>query len=258
MDGTDERTRKMPDRPIASVKKALDVLDILAFEDMEHHGVALAELAARLGQKPNTLHGILKTMVACGYVEQDEHARYRTGRRCEQIGIINQFRMQPDTARKLNQRLLALCDETGESVSFYVLKNGDRINYLNYQTRDIIKVDYSMLEKNSLYEYPSGRVLVAFASETERDQLLSKHGLPKRSWNGIVNRAQLETEMANVRRDRVLTRKTQDVASFAGPVFHTGGQLLGSVGVYLPIFRLTPQKEQYICEKLQRFADEPV
>ena len=84
------------DRPIAAVQKALDVLDVLVFEDPNRCGLRLAELAARLNQKPATLRGILKTMIACGYVEQDAHARYRTGKRCEQIGALNRLRLRPN------------------------------------------------------------------------------------------------------------------------------------------------------------------
>ena len=115
------------DRPIAAVQKALDVLDVLVFEDPNRCGLRLAELAARLNQKPATLRGILKTMIACGYVEQDAHARYRTGKRCEQIGALNRLRLRPNLGRNLNARLQALCDETGESVSFYVLSGGERM-----------------------------------------------------------------------------------------------------------------------------------
>ncbi len=240
------------DRPIAAVQKALDVLDVLVFEDPNRCGLRLAELAARLNQKPATLRGILKTMIACGYVEQDAHARYRTGKRCEQIGALN--RLRPNLGRNLNARLQALCDETGESVSFYVLSGGERICFLNLQTRDIIKVDYSMLEAHNLYAYPSGRILVAYCSEAERTQVLRRHGFPKSYWGGIVNRAQLDGEIARVRSAGVLERYHGGVASFAAAACYADGSLAGSVGVYLPEFRLTAEKKALICEKLRTFG----
>lgn len=247
------------ERVIVSVKKAYDLLDVLAFEDLSHNGLRLSQLAERLQQKPNTLRGILKTMIVCGYVEQNAHGRYRVGRRCEQIGIINQFHMLPHTAKRLNDRLKQLCDETGESVSFYVLRDGERINYTNYQTRDIIKVDYSMLEKNNLYEYPSGRVLVAHCSEEELSVILQKHGYPKKSWNNIVNRAQLDETICAARQEVILSRHSNDnVSSFAAPVSEQSGRLLGTVGVYMPSFRLTREKEEVIREKLLRFAKVPI
>ena len=242
------------DRPIAAVQKALDVLDVLVFEDPNRCGLRPAELAARLNQKPATLRGILKTMIACGYVEQDAHARYRTGKRCEQIGALNRLRLRPNLGRNLNARLQALCDETGESVSFYVLSGGERICFLNLQTRDIIKVDYSMLEAHNLYAYPSGRILVAYCSEAERTQVLRRHGFPKSYWGGIVNRAQFDGEIARVRSAGVLERYHGGVASFAAAACYADGSLAGSVGVYLPEFRLTAEKKALICEKLRTFG----
>lgn len=244
------------DRPIAAVQKALDVLDVLVFEDPGRAGLRLSELAERLNQKPTTLRGILKTMIDCGYVEQDAHARYRTGKRCEQIGALNRIRMRPAFDRQVSDRLRALCDSLGESVSFYVLSGGERICYLNYKTRDLIQVDYSMLEAHNLYAYPSGRILVAYCSESERAQVLRHHGYPKSHWNGIVNRAQLEAEIARVRAAGVLERHRSGVASYAAAALFFDGTLAGSVGVYLPEFRLTAEKEAQIYNELRRFAVE--
>ena len=38
------------EKQVASVRKALDVLDILAFEDIDHNGVRLSDLARLTGE----------------------------------------------------------------------------------------------------------------------------------------------------------------------------------------------------------------
>ena len=238
---------------ILSIKKAFDILDILAFQDMDGQGMSLSSLSQEVRIKPNTLHGILKTMVFCGYVEQDEHSLYHTGNRLRQIGIINRFRMMPMTSKVLDERLKQLCASVGESVSFYVLEDGERINYTNVQSNNIIKVDYTMLEKNSIYDYPSGRILVAYADETQRDRILQKHGYPGAHWNGIRTREQLNATIEEVRAQGYLER-VNDVASFAGPVLFPDGSLLGTVGIYMPAYRLTPEKKESILQHLRDFT----
>jgi DNA-binding IclR family transcriptional regulator len=238
---------------ILSIKKALDILDILAFQDMDGQGMSLSFLSQEVRIKPNTLHGILKTLVFCGYVEQDEHAVYHIGNRLRQIGIINRFRMMPMTSRKLDDALKQLSTTVGESVSFYVLEEGERINYTNIQSQNIIKVDYTMLEKNSIYDYPSGKILVAYAEEEQLQQILKKHGYPGSHWDGIRTREQLNSAIAEVRQKGYLER-IKDVASFAGPVFSPDGSLLGTVGVYLPAYRLTDEKRDLILEQLRIFS----
>ena len=57
----------MSEKIVNSVKKALDILDILIFEDIDRRGISLKELSERSGIRPNTLHNILKTMKQCGF-----------------------------------------------------------------------------------------------------------------------------------------------------------------------------------------------
>jgi len=244
---------KEPKR-IASVKKALDILDVLIFEDAQGKGIRLGTLAERTGILPNTLHGILQTMVTCGYAEQDSKARYHMGKRCRQIGVVNRFRMTPDVSERLEAALDRLCAETGESVSFYVLDGGERIIYANYESRSVIKVDYSMLEENSMYDYPTGRILTAFATPQELEKILQQHGLPGERWGHLDTKEQLSEELARVRQKKLLTRYSADgVASYAVPVFWEGA-LLGTVGVYMPLYRKSDEKEALIREKLQAFS----
>ncbi len=236
---------------IASIKKALDVLDILIFEDAQGRGLRLSELSERLDIKPNTLHGILQTIVACGYAEQDRGARYHIGKRCRQIGVINRFRITPGMAEKLNASLGRLCDETGESVSFYVLDDGDRIIYANFSSKDIIKVDYTMLEEDSMYAYPSGRVLLAHADGEALEAILRKHGMPP----GIESKGQLIEVCKELREGWMLTKNKNGVASFSIPIYYEE-QLLGAVGVYMPSYRCTEEKENIIKEQLRVFEEE--
>ena len=243
----------MEQKFILSVKKAFDILDILAFQDIRHKGISLTELSRQTGIKPNTLHTILKTMILCGYAEQNASSRYLIGKRCRQIGILNQFHITPAVGQKLEQGLQRLSRLTGESVSFYVLEKGDRINYTNIQCNDVIKVDYTMLEQDSIYEYPSGKILVSYCSDEERELILQKHGYPKEKWDGIRCQAQLEEAISKIKHlgYAMLVTEQGQVASYAGPVFDSGGTLLGSVGVYMPSYRKTPEKEQMIIEAVK-------
>ena len=109
----------------------------------------------------------------------------------DRIGIINRFQFEPKVANTLSGAAMRLRKATGEGVSFYVLDNGERINY---QSSELIKVDYTMLQENSIYDYPSGKILAAFCSDEERMQILSRHGYPQEHWNGASNAAEFSEE----------------------------------------------------------------
>lgn len=223
------------EKQVASVRKALDVLDILAFEDVDHDGVRLSDLAQLTGEKPTTLHAILKTMIKCGYVSQNSKQRYVIGKRCRQMGLVNQLKLSPQTAAVLDSQLKRLFDESGLSVSFYVLENGERINYSNMPQSRPTRIDYSMLGEKSVYWYPSGRVLVAYSDEKQLSRIIRKNGYPEDKWGGAADRDALNELIAELRQEGWAKRTSADynVASYSVPVFYPGGSLLGALGVYM-------------------------
>ncbi|MBE7042293.1 MAG: hypothetical protein E7399_02230 [Ruminococcaceae bacterium] len=133
------------------------------------------------------------------------------------------------------------------------MDKGDRINYANLQSNQVIKIDHSMLVQNSIYEYPSGQILVAYCSEQEREIILKRNGYPNEHWSNISSEAELMKSIEQIRAKQYASKLTEggEVAAYASPVFDEENRLLGSIGVYLPSFRLTPEKEQMIIENLK-------
>ena len=61
--------------PVKSVKKALDLLTLVAFEDPAGEGIPLNELASAMEFPPSSARNLLKTMISCGYVAQNSEGR---------------------------------------------------------------------------------------------------------------------------------------------------------------------------------------
>jgi len=221
-------------KQVASVRKAFDVLDILAFEDIAHDGVRLSDLARLTGQNANTLHAILKTMINCGYVSQNSKQRYVIGKRCRQMGLVNQLKIMPQTAEVLDSQLKALFDKTAMSVSFYVLENGERINYSNMPQSRPTRVDYSMLGEKTIYLYPSGKVLVSYCTERDLSRIIRKNGYPDSVWGDATDREGLDKLISALRQDGWAKRSNEETgeSSYSVPVFYPDGSLLGALGVY--------------------------
>ncbi len=247
----------MENNLVNSIKKAFDILDILVFEDIHNKGISLTNLSEKTQIKPNTLHNILKTMIYCGYVEQNKNSHYLSGKRCKQVGVINRFQITPELSTVLQSALYDLRSRTNESVSFYVLDNGERINYTNIQSNDIIKVDYTMLEENSIYEYPSGKILVAYCDKEELKKIITKHGFPKECWDNILSIGELEIQIEKIRMLGYVKKISSDgkVASYAVPAFTKEGKLLGSIGVYMPAYRANEEKEYLVIKELKQAAE---
>ena len=241
----------MPTRYVNSVKKALDVLDILTSGDIEKKGMSLSDLSNKSGIKPSTLHNILRTMKECGYIEQNKKSLYTAGKRCSQIAVVNHFYSVQSMFMFINCEMKSLAERTDSLVSFYVLHNGSRINYACFQNNNNLKVDYTMLEKNNIYEYPSGKILVAYCSEQEREKIIAKNGYP----DGINTRREFMKYVKDIKSQKVLSKKNENgiTTSYATAVFDKG-KLLGSLGISILTDFFSQEDEKKLTGELIKSA----
>ena len=241
----------MPDVPVKAVKKALDILSLLIFDDPEQRGIELTVLAHRLGLPTNTAHHLLKTMVVCGYVEQNEAGRYQAGPQCRRIDAINQF-----TGGAFQQKLAAVLKRytahVRESLVFAVLHGGHRVLIAYSEPDQVIRIDRVSAEGQNIYSIPTGRILTALASPEELRQIKVIYGLPHAVWPDY------EQDLKQIRRDNrcCMLPDLNGVNSFAVPVRNKDGRLLGALGCYAPAFRTGVPVQKKIWEALNRAAVE--
>lgn len=246
----------MNDTLVQSVKKAMAILDILIFEDSENHGIGLFELARRLGQKPNTLHNIMKTMIFCGYVKQNDKSLYAAGPKCFDIVNTYKFTNKNGLIESIKPVLQQLAGRIGESVVLTMLINGNRAPIINVFSNDLIKVDFSLNEMSHIYEKPTGRILVSFADNYSFKLIKGKWGYPGKMWDDITDDQSFKKSMAEIRNrgyDMEIESKGT-VISFAVPVKDSSGKFLYSLGSYAPLFRCGREKQAVILKELKEAA----
>jgi len=241
----------MPEVPVKAVKKALDILSLLIFDDPEQRGVELTVLAQRLGLPANTAHNLLKTMVVCGYVAQNEAGRYQTGPQCRRIGAINQF--TSDTFRqKLAAVLKHYTAQVCESLVFAVIHGGHRVLIAYSEPNQVIRIDRISAEGQNIYSIPTGRILVALSTPEELRQIKAIYGQPHAAWPDY------ETDLKLIRRDNrcCMLPDINGVNSFAVAVHNKDGRVLGALGCYAPAFRSGGPIQKKIWAALQSAAAE--
>jgi len=239
---------------INSVKKALNILDILAFEDFENKGIGLSDLSKMTGLKPNTLHNILRTMVICGYVQQYENLKYAAGPKCRSIGLLNRFAPGLPLCNKIEKLLSALSKKIGEAVVFAVLVEGNRIPIVICDNDNVIKVDYRKLEQKNIYSLVTGRVLAAFADENGLKLIKEKWGYPGKEWKGIDNDTDLNEAFRVIKENGVAKELDRySLFSVAVPALGDNGEI-ASIGCYAPIFRCDDNKQLQILNELKKAA----
>ena len=172
--------------PIRSVKKALDLLEILLFQDIKRNGVRLTDMAAKLNIPEATARNLLKTMIGCGFVAQNDDARYISGEKCQKIGKINKF--ASETMDKIiNRALNKFIEKIDENITLGILVNGYRNIITEISSTKTIKIMYERVNVYNIYTMATGRVMAAYADQDELAQIIAKNGMPGENWNNIDN-----------------------------------------------------------------------
>ncbi len=243
------------DVPVRSLKKALDLLDLVIEADSSQHGASLAALAERMQMPANSVHNLLKTMTACGYVSKSSHGIYTLGVKCRQLGVVN--RLSADRLKvALVTRLEQLADETGEACLLAVLLNGIRIVAARVDSTKAIQVALSYTENTPFFAKATGRILAAGADPEELTHILSRHGMPGAAWDGISTEADLQEALERVRRQGwcQVDAPEEGLIGLACPVMGTNGAFAAALGVYAPAFRLTADRSRKLVEQMRLFA----
>jgi IclR family acetate operon transcriptional repressor len=242
---------------VNSIIKAFNTLDILLLEDYEKKGMALSSLSKATGIRPNTLHNILKTMIHCGYVKQNENSSYLIGNKCEQIGANNKVMQMLEN--EIQPILKELHKKTNEGIVFYTLLNGGKIPQISIKNNELININHSAYGKINFYEKITSRVLTAFADKNAFQEIIKRWGLPGKYWNDINDNETLENALKKIRKQGfgiLDDPPPRGIISFAVPVFKKDASLLGTIGCFAPKFRCPSDKQKLIIKALKEAAKE--
>lgn len=213
---------------IQSVERAAAILRVLG---AGRGPLRLAEVATSLQLSKGTAHGILRTLVEVGFVDQDRHdGRYRLG-----VGLADlhtpRFDVNEVRARSMNWAD-PLAARTGEAVRVGVLSG-----------MDVLVAHYVFRPDGSAQKADVGALLPAHATALGKALLAYQPGgsalLPPLAvaYTGrtITARDRLLAELSRVREHGYATDVGEHIAGVAAvavPVFGPGGLIAAAVGVH--------------------------
>ena len=235
----------MAGETVQSVERALDILQCFAEDKSEWR---LVELSNKIGLSPSTTHRILNTLLSRGYIEQDEKLeRYRIGSQLFMMSgsILNNSNLR-NVARPLLEKLSL---QTEETVHLCVL-NGYEVFYLDKlfgpQSVSIISRVGQTLPA---YVSGVGKVLLANLSEDRLDDYI-RHLIIKRfTPNTITDADSLVQHLAKVREQGYAIDNQEleiGLVCVAAPVFKLDGQVIASISVSGPAYRMEDKISRYV------------
>ncbi|SDG17720.1 IclR family transcriptional regulator, acetate operon repressor [Sinosporangium album] len=236
---------------VQAVDRALDVLEALA----AHGGEAgLSEIAARTGLPYGTIHRLLRTLLARGYVRQESDKRYALGSALVRLGGTAE-RMVAVWAQPYLARMVEM---SGETANFAVLE-GDFVVYVAQvpsprRLRMFAEVGRRVLPHCTAV----GKVLLADRTDAEVTALVGRTGMPRRTANTLTDLPAVLAELTAVRgRGYALDLGEEEIGvhCMAVPV-RDGARVIGAMSVSGPAERIDVLDRADLAESMRGIAEE--
>jgi DNA-binding IclR family transcriptional regulator len=247
-----ETTTALTGQGVQSVDRALGILEVLA--RVGEAGVT--EIAAELGVHKSTAFRLVATLEAHRLVEQTaDRGRYRLG-----VGVL---RLAGATTARLDlvQESRPICrqlaSDTGETVNVAVLSESSAL-YLDQVAGSSALQPHNWVGQHiPLHATSNGKVLLSGLAEAALDTVLGT--LATYTPHTITRRAQLREELARVREQGFALAVDElevGLTAVAAPICNAHGDVVASMSVSGPSFRITPDRVDDVVRLVTEAARE--
>jgi len=240
------------------VKSADRVLELIEFLAATPSRPTLTQLAQRLGIPKSSLHGLLRTMAARGWVATDETGtRFGLGPRALRVGVA--YLAGDSTIALLTPVLDDLAERFGETVHLGRLDEGEIVYLAKRESTHPLRLVSAVGKRVPLHTTAMGKALLAARDEAAVAALLPAT-LPPRTSRSHTSLATLRAELAQI---RVRGYAIDEEENREGVVCYAVAPRLASpptdaISVSVPTARLTPELRQQIpaalLESVRRLA----
>jgi DNA-binding IclR family transcriptional regulator len=253
---TDNRAK--PDRPKSTelsqtLSRGLKLLDVIA---AGREGVAVRELAAVMALPRSIVQRLLYTLEADGFLERHpSQVGYRLSIKLWSLGCIAMRRLNVrDVARPLLEELAA---KSNEMVKLAVLDGHDVVYVDGIDSSLAVRAYIPIGGRATAESTATGRAILAFLPAEKLAALTASMSHQPRTRHSIVDMDAFAKELERIRkRGYALNRgeRDEDVAAVAAPLLDAQGDAIGSIGIILPLSRLTSAKTAQMSEWLTTAA----
>lgn len=219
---------------ITATRTSLQIVEALKRLD----GAGATAVADDLNIAKSTVHNHLRTLEDEGFIT-NEGDTYRVGLRFLELGEYKRNRM--DIYEKAQPEVASLAEETGEMANAAVEEHGEGVYITRAKGSQAVSVDTYAGKRVYLHCTALGKTILAELPEERVDEIIDAHGLPARTENTITDRAELKSELADIReRGYAYDREERlpGMQCVAAPVVPEGGDLVAALSVSGPTTRI--------------------
>lgn len=232
---------------VKSIKKAFDALDYVMQSSRSGDGATLSDIAEKLDEKQTTMRNILKTMEACDYLAR-KGKLYVPGAKTGDLARTNSREALIKLAGPLLKQAAQKSGESFVLISFYGSK---REVISRYNGSNEVGVNTGVAENKKIYSLVTTRIFLAFANDIEREQFYKINGFPGKEWLDASD-GKLEQTLGKLKKAGFAAERNKSLCAYAFPLADSKGNLLASIGVYAPAFRINQKNELELLKSLSQ------
>lgn len=228
---------------VPAVDRAVQIMRLLSNGT---GGMTLAEIAAATGWHKSSIHKILVTLGRHGFLERNEETkRYALGielARCGQSVLTN---LRANRSARL--LLKELADFSGETATLAIVRGTKIVIVDVVESPGELRVSPPFGTIDSITAKSNGKAVLAWLPEDRINEVLQTEGLPAKTKNSITKAKLYRSELAAVRRQGYAVdfeEFQEGIHAVSAPVFSSEGQILATLSVVGPAFRMTKEKMQ--------------
>ncbi len=226
---------------VQSVERSLDILEALA----QTGEAGIAQLSNQVGLHASTVHRLLATLIARGYVRQNpESGRYLLG--LKPLDVARAVRDHLNLRMEAVPILQELMRKSGETANLAVLDD-HQIVYLEQVSSPgwMLRMFVQVGARAPLHSTASGKVLLSVLGDEDLHQMLHLYPLSPYASRTIVDATVLMAELEEVRRNGYATdygEQEEGVSCIAAPVRDHMGKVVAAISISGPWIRIAPER----------------
>jgi IclR family acetate operon transcriptional repressor len=238
---------------VQAVNRCIDIFEQLVQADGE---LGISELSAATGLPAGTVHRLLSTLLARGYVCQNPKTRrYTLG--YQVLALATRIHSREGVRAIARPYMRELMHITGETINLALLDGMEAVYVSQVQAPRIVRTLTEMGKRTSLHSTGIGKVLLAFQSPLRMEAILSKLELARYTSNTIVDSVRLREALKQIRQQGyALGREEYEegIYCIAAPVLNDTAQAVAALSISGPANRLKPEKIHLFLPHLKRYA----
>ena len=236
---------------VQSVERALDLLELLA---RSSDWMGISQWSAASGQPVGTVHRLLMTLVARGYVKRDSgRRRYALGSTARLLAGTN-----PQTlnwAEIAAPFLRQLVEISGETANIVIMEQDKAVYVAQAQSARMVRMFTELGNRVPLHSTGCGKVLLAYQPDNVQASIIVQTGLPALTYKTITDPDKLRRELEMVRQEGYAIdngEQEEGVRCFAVPIYDPEGKVIAAMSISGPSSRLDSTRVPFLIQHLKR------